>query len=114
MGTFYSVKRHVVYTFETTQSQLMKKQVSKFMRSSDCPICREKRLTKEPLSVKFSGMDIADMTKVPLEKLYDIFQPYIDDVPSLYKRSVHHPEKVIVIKRIAEDLCARLSVLLDL
>ena len=115
MGTFTGVKRYVMQTFGTTQSQLMKKRVSKFMLNSDCPVCHGKRLRKESLSVKFAGMDIADITKVPLSRLHNIFKPYATkEKPGRQKTTVDHPEKVIVVKRIAEDLCARLNVLLDL
>jgi excinuclease ABC subunit A len=115
MGTFTGVKRYVMQTFGTTQSQLMKKRVSKFMLNSDCPVCHGKRLRKESLSVKFAGMDIADITKVPLSRLHNIFKPYTaKEKPGRQKTTVDHPEKVIVVKRIAEDLCARLNVLLDL
>jgi excinuclease ABC subunit A len=115
MGTFTGVKRYVMQTFGTTQSQLMKKRVSKFMLSSDCPVCHGKRLRKESLSVKFAGMDIADISKVPLSRLHNIFKPYAaKEQPGRQETTVDHPEKVIVVKRIAEDLCARLNVLLDL
>jgi excinuclease ABC subunit A len=115
MGTFTGVKRHVMQTFGTTQSQLMKKRVSKFMLRSDCPVCHGKRLRKESFSIKFAGMDIADMANVPLSRLHNIFKPYTaKEKPGLQKNTVDHPEKVIVVKRIAEDLCARLNVLLDL
>lgn len=115
MGTFTGVKRYVMQTFGTTQSQLMKKRVSKFMLNSDCPVCHGKRLRKESLSVKFDGMDIADISKVPLSRLHNIFKPYVaKEKPGHQKTTVDHPEKVIVVNRIAEDLCARLKVLLDL
>lgn len=112
MGTFTGVKRYVMQTFGTTQSQLMKKRVSKYMISSDCPVCQGKRLKKESLSVKFAGMDIADMANVPLGKLHDIFKIYAEK--ETISNNADHPEKVIVVQRIAEDLCARLAVLLDL
>jgi excinuclease ABC subunit A len=111
LGTFTGVKRYVMHTFATTQSQLMKKRVAQYMISSACPVCRGKRLRKESLSVKFAGLEIADMAKVPLAKLHQIFNPYAEKIIA---NDTGHPEKVIVTQRIAEDLCARLSVMLDL
>jgi excinuclease ABC subunit A len=115
MGTFTGVKKYVMQTFSSSQSQLMKKRVSQFMLSSECPVCRGKRLKKESLSVKFAGLDIADMSRTTLEKLHDVFSPYAGGTAeSLLKTRKEHPEKVIVAQRIAEDLIARLTVMLNL
>jgi excinuclease ABC subunit A len=61
--------------------------------------------------VKFSGLDIAEFSRLPLKRMYALLQPYLGDKN---KSSAAHPEKAIVIHRIAEDLLARLAVLLDL
>ena len=115
MGTFTSAKRYVLHTFANTQSALMKKRVSQYMISSECSECKGKRLRRESLSVKFAGLDIADMSREPLKKLLQIFQPYADgSAKGLAKLAVDHKEKVIVAQRIAEDLVSRLHVLLDL
>jgi excinuclease ABC subunit A len=116
MGTFSSARRHVFYTFANTQSALMKKRVQQYMISSECPTCMGKRLRKESLSVKFDGLDIADMSRQPLKKLLAIFQPYADGSAAAIAKHTkeHHEEKGMVAQRIAEDLIARLNVLLDL
>lgn len=83
--------------------------------SSDCPTCKGKRLRKESLSVKFAGYDIADMSRVSLSKLKSIFSPYADGSAATYKKlKKDHPEKILVAKRIAQDLNARVEVMLDL
>ncbi|MGZ8524212.1 MAG: excinuclease ABC subunit UvrA [Chitinophagaceae bacterium] len=114
MGTFTGAKRYVLHTFANTQSALMKKRVSKYMISSECPACNGKRLRRESLSVKFAGYDIADISRLPLVKLMNIFIPYADRVTNTKKIETGHPEKVIVTQRIAEDIVARLKVLLEL
>lgn len=114
-GTFTSAKRHVLHTFATTQSPLMKRRVSQYMVSTECPLCHGKRLRPESLSVKFAGLDIADISSLPLVHLADIFRPYADGVaPRLAKIEAEHPEKAVVAQRIAQDLVARLSVMLNL
>ena len=55
-GTFTGVRRHVLHTFATTQSALMRKRVSRYMMSTECPLCHGKRLRRESLSVKFAGL----------------------------------------------------------
>lgn len=115
MGTFTGAKNYVLHTFAHTQSALMKKRVSKYMLSSECPTCNGKRLRRESLSVTFAGYDIADISRLPLKKLLSIFAPYGDgSAPGLTKFAKNHKEKVLVAQRIAEDLVARLTVLLEL
>ena len=115
MGTFTGARRYVLHTFANTQSALMKKRVSQFMISSECPTCRGKRLQPASLSVKFSGYDIADMSRLPLKKLFSIFEPYAaGTAPGIARLAKDHQEKAMVAQRIAEDLVARLQVLLDL
>jgi excinuclease ABC subunit A len=114
-GTFTSAKRHVLHTFATTQSPLMKKRVAQYMLSGECPLCHGKRLRLESLSVKFAGFDIADLSRLPLKRLAGILQPYSDGkVRGNKVADERHPERLIVAQRIAEDIVARLAVLLDL
>ncbi|HEX7807145.1 MAG TPA: excinuclease ABC subunit UvrA [Thermoanaerobaculia bacterium] len=108
-GTFSSAQRYVLHTFANTQSPLMKKRVSQYMLSTDCPVCHGKRLRRESLSVKFAGLDIAEMSALPLVRLAELAKPY-----GTLKPNEAHPEKAIVTHRIACDLNARLDVLLEL
>lgn len=115
MGTFTSARRHVLHTFANTESALSKRRVAQYMLSIECPVCHGKRLRQESLSVKFAGLDIAEMSRQPLEKLGKIMHPYVDgSARTTAKLEKEHPEKAEVVRRIAEDLCARLTVLLDL
>src|SRR5665213_2692121 len=115
MGTFTSARRHVLYTFANTESASMKRRVSQYMESTECPLCHGRRLRLESLSVKFAGYDIADISALPLKKLAQIMQPYADGTAAgRAKIEAQHPEKAVVTLRIAQDLCARVSVLLDL
>ncbi|WP_343688691.1 excinuclease ABC subunit UvrA [Chitinophaga sp.] len=113
MGTFTGARRYVMQTFANTQSQLMKKRVMQFMSGADCPVCNGKRLRKESLSVKFAGYDITEISRLQLYELNKIFSPYARH-ESFDKINELHPEKAIVAQRIAEDLVARLSIMLDL
>jgi excinuclease ABC subunit A len=113
MGTFTSARRHVLHTFANTQSALMKKRAARYMLSDDCPLCHGKRLRRESLSVKFAGLDIADISALPLKRLAEVVRPYTDG-STASKAMNGHPEKVVVTQRIACDLAARLAVLLDL
>jgi excinuclease ABC subunit A len=114
-GTFSSARRHVTHSFATTQSAMMKQRAARYMISSACPLCEGKRLRRESLSVTFEGMDFAEMSRLPMARLSAIFAPYADDgANKLASLRRSHPEKALVVERIAADLRKRLSVLLDL
>jgi excinuclease ABC subunit A len=113
-GTFTSARHHVLHSFANTQSAMMKQRALQFMLSTDCPICHGKRLRRESLSVKFAGLDIADMSRLPLKRLISIFDSYAKGSAVLAKDAAEHPEKVQVAQRIAQDLTSRLAVILDL
>ncbi|MBB3320234.1 excinuclease ABC subunit A [Rhizobium sp. BK399] len=114
-GNFSSARRYVLNTFATTQSASIKKRVARYMVSTECPLCHGKRLRREALSVKFAGFNIADISRIPLARLADLLRPYAEaTAATLTKLKAQHPEKALVVQRIAEDLGGRLAVLLDL
>ena len=115
MGTFTGAKRYVLQTFANTQSALMKRRVSRYLVSTDCRVCGGRRLRREALSVKFARLDISEMSHLPLKRLAGIFAPYARGTPRTSRQAAaDHPERALVTRRIAEDLDARLAVLLDL
>lgn len=115
MGTFSSARRHVMTSFATTQSAMMKKRAASFMVSSVCSLCGGKRLRHEALSVSFEGLDIAEISRIPMQQLADMLAPYVSEGSSkLRPRAKAEPETAIVVERIVGDLCRRLAVVLDL
>jgi excinuclease ABC subunit A len=113
-GTFTGARKYVLQTFAGTESAIMKKRVARYLVGMDCPTCHGKRLRAESLSVTFGGHDITDIGRLPLQQLADLLQPFADGRAVKAKDAAKHPEKAIVTQRIAEDLVARLTVLLDL
>ncbi len=111
MGTFTSARRYVLHTFANTQSATMKKRVAQYMLSTECPLCHGRRLRPEPLSVKFAGLDITELSRLPLARLAALVAPY---AAGPGQEEDGHPEKALVAQRIAEDLAGRLATLLDL
>ncbi len=113
-GTFTGVRRYVMQTFANTESASMKKRVARYMVSSACPECEGKRLRRESLSVTFAGHDIAEISRLPLARLADLLQPYATGKDKDEDKRHLHNEQLIVRRRIAADLAARLEVLLAL
>ncbi|HYD51609.1 MAG TPA: excinuclease ABC subunit UvrA [Gemmatimonadaceae bacterium] len=115
MGTFTGARRYVLHTFATTQSAMMKRRVARFMVSTECRTCGGKRLRREALAVTFAGLDIADMSRLPIARLGEIFGPVAREEGRDHARlRREHPERAVVAQRIAQDLAARIEVLLEL
>jgi excinuclease ABC subunit A len=113
-GTFTSARRYVLHTFATTESALMKRRVARYLVSTECPECHGKRLRREALSVTFAGFDIAELSRQPLEDFAELFRPYARGAAPDATRAREHPEKALVLRRIAQDLSYRLQVIEDL
>ena len=114
MGTFTGARRHVLHSFANSQSALMRKRALQFMLSAECPTCHGKRLRREALSVTFAGPRHRRHLAMPLARLAAILSPTPKGRRPAWRSWKEHPEKALVVKRIARDLVARLTVLQDL
>jgi excinuclease ABC subunit A len=54
---------------------MMKKRVSRFLLSTPCAACQGKRLKPEALSVTFNGLDIAELSHLPLAAVAEVLRP---------------------------------------
>lgn len=113
MGTFTGVKRYVLHTFANTQSALTRKRVSRYLIGTECPECHGKRLRRGSLAVKFGGLDIAEMSRLPLARVQEVLRPAAEG-SATKKNIAQHPERVVVAQRIARDLVGRIAIMLDL
>lgn len=112
-GTFSSAKRNLFHTFTNTQSPMMKRRVMQYMVASNCETCGGKRLKSDALKVTFAGMDIVDISRLPLGRLAAMMTPYARG-SKVVDTSADHPERKVVAQRVAEDVVTRLRILLDL
>jgi excinuclease ABC subunit A len=114
-GTFTGARQYVLQTFANTESPLMKKRVAKYLISTDCPTCEGKRLRPEALSIKFAGLDIAELSQLPLKRLAALIKPFAQGTAPRWRQLVdEHPEKAMVTQRIVADVERRLAVVLAL
>ncbi|MFJ3485332.1 excinuclease ABC subunit A [Pseudomonas sp. NPDC090202] len=113
-GTFIGARRYVLHTFTHSQSALMKKRVSQFMRGSNCPLCDGKRLKREALAVTFAGLDIGELSRMPLLRLAEVLRPVAEGVVADKATCDMSIEKRLAAQRIAQDLLMRVSTLTDL
>ncbi len=108
-GTFSSARRYVLHTFANTQSEAIKKRVAQFLVTRECPQCGGKRLRREALAVRFAGLDIADISRLALDRLAATLRAHREG-----ERVAEHPERAEVARRIVDDLVGRIGVLQDL
>ena len=139
-GTFTGARQYVLHTFATTQSALMKKRVARFMVGGTCAVCEGKRLKRAALSVRFAGLDIAELSGLPLAELARVLAPAAQGrfeaappqaprarpaarrtrsgphagAPDVGRTPYLSDEKRIAAQRIAHDLVQRLGSLQDL
>ena len=110
MGTFTSARRYLLNAFATTESATIRKRVSRYLVSQDCAECGGKRLRREALSVTFAGLDITELSRLPLDRVVQLLERHRTGK----SHSADHPEKAIVVERIAGEALARIAVLRDL
>jgi excinuclease ABC subunit A len=114
-GKFVSAKRHVMQTLAGSPSEKMRERALRYVVSAACPSCRGKRLQAAALAVTFAGHDIAALNALPLTVLAEVLQPTaaLAD-PETAWESPESGERTDVAVMIARDLCARLTVLIEL
>lgn len=88
--------------YNQTSSDYIRHELEKYMVKRNCPDCNGDRLKKEVLAVKVTGLSIAEVTKLSIEKT-------IDWVKSLEEK-LSAKEKMIA-EPIVEEIRARLSFL---
>jgi excinuclease ABC subunit A len=114
-GTFTGARRYVLHTFATTQSPMIKKRVAQYLVSTDCPVCHGKRLRAEALQVTFAGLDISELSALPLKRVTEVMKRAVGEANADFARlEKQHPEQALVARRLADDVCGRIQVLMHL
>ena len=86
MGTFTSARRYVLHTFANSPSALMKKRVSRYIVGALCPLCKGQRLKPQALKVTFAGLNISELSRLPLTALAQVLAPA---ARGQFERAVH-------------------------
>lgn len=73
-GFFEGVNSNIMRRYKETDSEWMRGELTKFMSYQTCPDCDGARLRKEPLSIKISGKNIAELTGFDLVSLTEFIQ----------------------------------------
>jgi len=60
--------------FHQTDSDYLKEEISRFMSSLPCPLCKGARLRKESMAIKINNKNIWELTKMPIKDAQNFFQ----------------------------------------
>jgi excinuclease ABC subunit A len=70
---FEGIIPHLERLFAQTKSDYLKEEISRFMSSLACPVCKGARLRKESLAVKINGKNIWEVTQLSIKNAYNLF-----------------------------------------
>jgi excinuclease ABC subunit A len=71
---FEGVIPHLERLFRETDSDYLKEEISRFMSSLSCPLCKGARLKRESLSVKINGKNIWEVTQMSIKEASGFFK----------------------------------------
>lgn len=92
--------------YNQTSSEGVKWDIERYMRTSDCPACRGKRLKREALAVTVGGKNIAEVCDMPVGKLYEFIE-------NLQLTPTQHAIADVILKEIRNRIDFLLGVGLD-
>ena len=100
--SFEGVANNLMRRYKETDSEMMKAELSKYMKNVPCSACGGKRLKPEALAVTIGGINIDEMTNMSVGRL----KTFISGL------ELTHTERLIA-DRILKEICARLDFLVD-
>lgn len=100
--TFEGVVNNLVRRYRETTSEYIKSVISKYMRDVPCKTCGGKRLKKEALAVTVGGLNIIELSSMPVVKISE----FMDGLNLTENQS-------IIAAPIMREIRARLRFLID-
>ncbi|NRG39336.1 excinuclease ABC subunit UvrA [Rathayibacter sp. VKM Ac-2835] len=114
MSTFLGVKRYVMDTFAGSKSARMRERAATFLVSVACPDCHGKRVKPEALAVSFEGLDITELSALPLEELAALLTSVLEPDWVPVGGAPLAPETRLAAQRLVSDLLSRMAPIVDL
>lgn len=100
--TFEGVVPNMERRYHETDSDFVRREISKYMAERECPVCEGKRLKPEILAVTIADQSIVDVTMHSIEQASTFF-----DGLKLSERDTK------IANQIMKEICSRLSFLKD-
>jgi len=73
-GTWEGLLPQAERLYQQTESEYRKRELEKFMRISECPVCHGKRLKETVLAVRIAGHSIVDVTDLSITSCIGFFE----------------------------------------
>jgi len=99
---FEGVIPHLERLFRQTDSDYLKEEISRFMSTLPCPVCRGARLKKESLAVKINSRNIWEATRMSIKEAHNFFENLV----------LSEKEKIIA-KEALKEIIRRLMFCID-
>ncbi|NQX03500.1 excinuclease ABC subunit UvrA [Rathayibacter sp. VKM Ac-2856] len=114
MSTFLGVRRYVMDTFAGSKSARMRERAATFLVSVPCPDCHGKRVKPEALAVTVEGLDITELSALPLEELAALLGRVLEPGWVPVGGAPLAPETRLAAQRLVSDLLGRMAPIVDL
>ncbi len=92
-------KAHIERMYLETVSEFMRTYYASFMRELECPTCKGKRLNERALCVKINGLNIYEMTDMPISKILDIMENKLSLTPA--QAEISHLIRKEIVERLS-------------
>lgn len=74
---FEGVINNISRRYHSTSSDFTRRVMAEYMTELPCPVCHGKRLSREALSVKVNGLDIAEVSDFSIEEAIEFFSELV-------------------------------------
>jgi excinuclease ABC subunit A len=103
-GKWEGVVPQLISQFKKATAGPRRVQLEKYMRVVRCPLCHGERLNAQARSVKFGGMSLIELSRLPIGEL----SPWFDRLEKLLK-----PVDMLIAGELFKEIRARLGFLLN-
>lgn len=107
-GTYEGVISNLSRRYKETDSDFIRGEIEKYMRTSKCTACNGKRLKAEYLAVKLADKNIDDLSHMNVEQLYNFFKLFNGKTKEAIKLTVNENK---IADPILKEIKNRLSFL---
>ncbi|MGJ9423014.1 ABC transporter [Aeromicrobium sp. CF3.5] len=116
-GHWTSAQRYLMRNLARTPSPAQREKLEAYLAEGPCPTCRGKRLRPEALEVRFAGVDIADMSALPLSQVCALLDTGLEEQArgTDHHRSGRHGAAASSAARsLVKDFSARVEAIISL
>ncbi|MDP3966704.1 MAG: excinuclease ABC subunit UvrA [Nocardioides sp.] len=111
-GTWQSAEKFLMRNLGRTQSATQREKLEAFLAEGACPACGGKRLRPAALAVRFAGVDIADLSAMPLSDVCALLDTGLEEQARGTDR--HGAAAASAARSLVKDFGARVEAIIGL